>query len=364
MADGRSEATMKAVILAGGAGTRLWPVSRASRPKQFHPLVGERSLIQQTFDRLRGLFPAQDIYVCTVADYAAPTRDQLPELPPENIIVEPASRNTGPALGLIATRLHARFGDTVVATVHADHRIERPEAFVAAIERAIRAVQAHPRAVATIGIRPTRAETGYGYIRIGESQDGGDLFAVEQFVEKPDAGRAEQFLADGRYLWNAGYFIWSTGRMLALVEEHMPQVAAGLARIRAAFGTPAEADVVRAAYAGMPSVAIDTGVMERADPVVVVPAEMGWSDVGSWERLHEVMPAGEDGVVALGPHVGVENHDCLFVSDGRLIAAIGLSDLIVVVTEDVVLVCPRGRAQDLKALMDRLRKEGLERYLD
>jgi mannose-1-phosphate guanylyltransferase len=357
---------VKAVILAGGAGTRLWPVSRASRPKQFHALVGERTLLQQTFDRLRSLLPAADIFVCTVADYAEPTRAQLPELPAENILLEPASRNTGPALGLIATRFHARFGDGIVATVAADHRVERPEAFVVALAAAERAVAERPRAVATIGIRPTRPDTGYGYIRMGAPWEGAaaGIRRVEQFVEKPDTARAEAFLADGSYLWNAGYFIWSSARMLELIECHMPAVAAGLDPIRAALGTPKEEAVVREAYESMPSVAIDTGVMERADEVVVVPAEMGWSDVGSWERLHEVLPADDQGVVAVGSHVGLDDRDCLFFSDGSLIATLGLQDLVVVASEGVVLVCPRDRSQDLKRLTDRIRERGLGRFLD
>jgi mannose-1-phosphate guanylyltransferase len=357
---------VKAVILAGGAGTRLWPVSRTSHPKQFHALIGNRSLVQQTFDRLRGLLPAEAIFVCTVEAYAGPTREQLPELPPENLLLEPASRNTGPALGLIATRFHARDGDGIVATVAADHRVERHEAFVAALETAGRAVAQRPAAVATIGIRPTRPDTGYGYIRMGEPWEGGiaGVYRVQQFVEKPDEARARAFLADGRYLWNAGYFVWSSARMLELIDQHMPKVAAGLARIRAALGRAEEADVVRAAYEAMPNVAIDTGVMEHADEVVVAPAEMGWSDVGSWERLYEVLPASAEGVVTVGPHVGVEDRNCLFFSDGRLIATIGLQDLVVISTGDAVLICPRERSQDLKRLMDRLRESGLGGHLD
>jgi mannose-1-phosphate guanylyltransferase len=357
---------MKAVIMAGGTGTRLWPISREARPKQFQALLGDRSLLQQTYDRLRGLVPASEVFVCTVEAYTAATREQLPELPAENLIIEPAARNTGPAIGLVATCLHHRFGDTVVATVAADHLVQRPEAFTQALELAAAAVAERPAAVATVGIRPTRADTGYGYIRIGErlrAEERGEIYQVEQFVEKPDAERAELFVASGRYLWNASYFVWSTARMLALVDRHLPDVAEGLRRIGRALGTPGEAEVLQAAYESMPKVAIDNGVMERADEVLVVPAEMGWSDVGSWDRLHEVLSTAPDGVVARGPHVGIDDRNCLFFTSGRLVATLGLEDVVVVETEDAVLVCHKSRSEDLKRLMDRLRQAGKGHYL-
>jgi mannose-1-phosphate guanylyltransferase len=357
---------IKAVIMAGGTGTRLWPVSREARPKQFQALLGDRSLLQQTFDRLRRLVPPSEIYVCTVAAYTEATREQLPELPAENLIIEPAARNTGPAIGLVAARLHHQFGDTIVATVAADHLVQRPEAFAEALELAAAAVAERPTAVVTIGIRPTRADTGYGYIRLGDlvrAGEHGAIYAVDQFVEKPDPQRADEFVASGRYLWNASYFVWSTARMLALLDLHLPEVSEGLRRIGAALGTVAEEQALRAAYGSMPKVAIDTGVMERADEVLVVPAEMGWSDVGSWERLHEVLRSDANGVAACGPHVGLDDRDCLFFASGRLIATLGLEDVVVVETEDAVLVCHKSRSGDLKQLMDRLRQAGRGHYL-
>jgi mannose-1-phosphate guanylyltransferase len=357
---------VKAVILAGGTGNRLWPASRESRPKQFLPLVGERSLLQQTYDRLRALVPASDLFVCTAATYRGLVAEQLPELPAANIVVEPNQRGTGPAVGWIATRFHHLFGETVVATIAADHVVRRPEGFTRALALAARAVRDRPTAVVTIGVRPTGPDPGYGYIRTGDlirADEDGALYAVDCFVEKPDAARARDFLDEGRYLWNASYFVWSTGRMLSLLNRFLPEVASPLDRVRPALGTSQEETALAAAYAGLPKVSIDTGVMERADDVLVVPAEMGWSDVGSWERLHEVLPAGERGNVAVGQHVGLDDQDCFFVSGGRLVATIGLKDVIVVETEDAVLVCDRSRSQDLKKLMDRLRQAGCEQFL-
>lgn len=352
--------------MAGGTGTRLWPASREGRPKQFLALIGERTLLQQTYDRLRSLLPASEVYVCAVEAYEAVVREQLPELPAQNLILEPVARNTGPAIGWIATRLQHRFGNTVVATIAADHVVRRPEGFTRALALAFRAVQERPTAVVTIGIRPTRPDPGYGYIRMGElfrAEQAGSLYAVEQFIEKPDAARAREFLADGRYLWNASYFVWSTERMLALFDRFLPEVAANLARAREALGTPAEAEALRAAYAVMPRVALDTGIMERADDVLVAPAEMGWSDVGSWERLHEALADREGEAVVIGPHVGLDDGDSLFFSQGRLIATLGLRNVVVVDAGDAVLVCDKNRSGDLKKLMDRLRQAGLEHYL-
>jgi mannose-1-phosphate guanylyltransferase len=352
--------------MAGGSGTRLWPVSRESRPKQFQRLVGDRSLLQQTCDRLLPVLSMADIHVCTIDAYAPLVRDQLPDLPAENLIVEPAARSTAPAMGLVALLMQRRYGETAVATIAADHVIRRPDAFAQALQAAFAAVRERPSAVVTIGIRPTFPDTGYGYIRMGglvRAGEAGSVYAVEEFVEKPESERAREFVADGRYLWNASYFIWSTSRMLALLDRHVPEVAAGLKRIDAALGTAGEEMALREAYTAMPKVAIDTGVMERADDVLVIPAEMEWSDVGSWERLHEVLSAGTGDVVAIGPHVGLDDRDCLFYSEGRLIATLGLEDVVVVETDDAILVSHKSRSQDLKKLMDRLRQAGRGHYL-
>jgi mannose-1-phosphate guanylyltransferase len=354
---------MKAAIMAGGSGTRLWPLSREDQPKQFHALIGAESLLQQTFARLHRLLAPEAIFVCTLDRYADATLRQLPALPPENLIVEPAARNTGPAIGLVAATLQHRFGDCVVATVAADHAVRRPEAFATALASAGSLVAADPERIVTIGIRPTRPETGYGYIEAGELLGAAGTepaYRVVQFVEKPSLETAERYVASGRYLWNASYFIWSSRWMLGLFDRFLPDVAATLAEITAHLGTARVGEVVAEAYRKMPRVAVDTGIMEKAPNLVVIPVEMGWNDVGSWDAIHEELQETAGGVAAVGPHVGLDDRNTLVYSTGRLVATMGLDNIVVVVTDDAVLVCDRNRSQDLKKLMDGLRLAGRE----
>jgi mannose-1-phosphate guanylyltransferase len=354
---------MKAAIMAGGSGTRLWPLSREDEPKQFHPLVGEESLLQQTFARLNRLLPAGEIFVCTLDRYADATLRQLPALPPENLIAEPAARNTGPAIGLVATTMQHRFGDTVVATVAADHAVRQPDAFCRALAFAERLVAEQPERIVTIGIRPVRPETGFGYIEMGEpvsESDAGTAYRVAQFVEKPSLETAERYVAAGNYLWNASYFVWSTRWMLSLFDRFLPDVAGALGSVAAHLGTARSADAVAEAYREMPRVAVDTGIMEKAPNMLVIPAEMGWNDVGSWEAIHEELRGSAAGVAAVGPHVGLDDQNVLVYSTDRLVATMGLDNIVIVVTGDAVLVCDKSRSQDLKKLMDRLRLAGRE----
>lgn len=359
-----SQVSVKAAIISGGTGTRLWPLSREATPKQFHALGGERTLLQQAYDRLRRFLAPDDLFVCTVERYVALTREQLPELPADNVLVEPAPRNTGPAIGLVAASLHARCGECVLATVAADHVVQRPEAFEAAVRLAAAVVAREPEALVTIGIRPTRAETGFGYIELGERVEapewGGAVHRVRRFVEKPDRETAQRYVASGQYLWNASYFAGRSDRLLALYDRHLPEVGAALRRIEAAVGAPEEPAVVREEYRHLPKVSFDTGIVERAEAVWVVPAEMGWSDVGSFELLYDVLARQPGETVARGRHVGVGDTGCLILAGDRLVATLGLENVVVVDTGDAVLVCNKASSQDVKKLMDRLRAAGEE----
>jgi mannose-1-phosphate guanylyltransferase len=358
---------LKAAIMAGGTGSRLWPLSREATPKQFLALGGERTLLQQTYDRLRRFLAPADVFVCTVARYVAPVREQLPELPEANVLVEPSARNTGPAIGLVAATLERRCGDCVIATVAADHVVKRPEAFEAAVRLAAAVVAAAPQALVTIGLQPTRAETGFGYIELGEPVaipgQTGAVHQVRRFVEKPDRATAEEYVASGRHLWNASYFVCRTERLLELYDRHLPEVGAGLRRIGEALGSAGEMTVLEETYRDLPKIAFDRGIVERAEEVRVVPAEMGWSDVGSWELLYDVLAEAPGETVSRGRHVGVEDNGCLILAGDRLVATLGLKDVVVVDTGDAVLVLNKARAQEVKKLMDRLRAAGEEPLL-
>jgi mannose-1-phosphate guanylyltransferase len=353
--------------MAGGTGTRMWPLSRGATPKQFHALGGERTLLQQTYDRLRRFLAPDDLFVCTVERYVALVRSQLPELPEEHVLVEPAARNTGPAIGLVAATLQRRCGECVIATVAADHVVTRPEAFEAAMRLAAAAVAAEPRALVTIGLRPTRPETGFGYIEVGEAVplDGqeGPVHRVRRFVEKPDRPTAEAYVAGGRHLWNASYFVCGSSRLLELYDRHLPEVGAALREIGRAIGTPDEAGVIQEAYRRMPKVAFDRGIVEQADEVQVVPAEMGWSDVGSWELLYDVLAEAPGANVSRGCHVGVDDSGCMVLAGDRLVATVGLENIVIVDTGDALLVLNKAHAQEVKKLMDSLRAAGQEPLL-
>jgi mannose-1-phosphate guanylyltransferase len=359
-----SQIALKAAIMAGGTGTRLWPLSREGRPKQFHALGADRTLLQQTYDRLRRFLAPADLFVCTVERYVALTREQLPELPPENVLVEPAARNTGPAIGLVAAVLQQRCGDCRLATFAADHVVQRPEVFEAVVRLAAEAVTAEPEALVTIGIRPTRPETGFGYIEVGDAvEEPRGIYRVRRFVEKPDQETAERYLASGQFLWNASYFLAHSARLLELYDRHLPELGAGLRRIGEAVGTPEEAQVIREEYRSLPKVSFDKGIVERAAAVRVVPAEMGWSDVGSWELIYDLLAAEPGATVSQGRHVGLDDQGCLVMAGERLVATLGLENVVVVDTGDALLVMNKARAQEVKQLMDCLRAAGEEARL-
>ena len=354
---------MFAVIMAGGVGTRFWPRSRRHRPKQLLPIAADASMIRVTVDRLRPLLEPHQILVVTGALQADAIRAELPEVPAENVLVEPRGRNTAPCIGLAAAVLRARgAGRETMVVLAADHVVRRETEFRAAL-RACDQLLAAQDHLLTLGIRPHRPETGYGYIRSGAVAATVDQLAfrrVERFVEKPDAVTARALVADGQHLWNSGMFAWRVDRIHAELVAHLPEIAAGLAQLQAAWGTPAWQPALNSAYAGFPAQSIDYGVMEKSTDVWVAEVDIGWSDVGSWASLPELRQTDAHGNVLPEGSLGLDAERNIVDVRGKTVVLLGVSDLVVVDEPDALLICSRDRAQHVGTIPERLRQAGRE----
>ncbi|WP_285723533.1 mannose-1-phosphate guanylyltransferase [Geothrix rubra] len=347
---------MVAVVMAGGRGTRFWPRSRNARPKQFLAIVGTETLLHQTVRRLEGHVAPERVFVVTTEDLAEETRRMLPELPPENVLVEPEGRNTAPCLALALVQIERRFPGSVMAVLSADHWIGDRQRFLEDLDTAARHA-ATARELVTFGIRPTYPETGYGYI---ESEGEGAVLQVKAFREKPPVEVALQYLESGRHYWNAGMFVWTLADLRAGLEAHAPEV---LAPLDAWSRDGADPRTLAAAYRQLPQVAIDVALMEKAKSVAVVPARFSWSDVGSWPAAIEFQDADAQGNVSQGDTLLLDTRNSAFFGGRRLIAASGVEDLIVVDEPDALLICHRDRAQSVKQIVERLKAEGREDLL-
>ncbi len=356
--------TLCAVVMAGGSGTRFWPLSRRRRPKQLLPLAGDRSLLRATVDRLGALVPPERVLVVTGSAVADAVRAELPEVPAENILVEPEGRDTAACVGLAAWTVARRWPSAAMVVLPADHVI--PDG--AALRRALAAAVAVARArdgLVTLGIRPARPDTGFGYVELGEAEgtaDGLPVHRAVRFVEKPDRPRAEAMLASGRFRWNSGMFAWTTGAIEGAIRAHLPALAAGLDALFRQAESDGMAAALAARYPGLERISIDYGVLERAERVWVLPVELGWSDVGAWPGLEEVLTA-EDGVVKVGDVLALDAAGSVVVSDGPLVAVVGVRDLVVVATRDAVLVVPKDQAQRVREIVELLRASGRDDLL-
>lgn len=356
---------MYAVIMAGGAGTRLWPRSRKDRPKQFHSLTSDRSLLQDTVARLDPLIDAEHIFIIANKDHVKSIREQLDWLPESNIIAEPAAKNTGPAVGIMAAILHHKDPDAVMLVLPADHFIAKGEEFRSLLQLAEDTIR-EDDFLLTLGIKPTYPETGYGYIEIaGEYKEVGDekVFWVKSFKEKPDLETAQAYVASWRYVWNSGMFIWKTSTILNRFEKYAPEIYEGLMRYQKAIGTLKEVEELTKVYKSFPSISVDYAILEKSERVLVIPADIGWSDIGSWGALYDLLSFDKGTNVVTGRHVGLDTYNSLIHGGSRLIATIGLDNIVVVDTDDVLLIMPRGRSQDIKKLLDKLQKQGKTEYL-
>ncbi|MFZ5815408.1 MAG: mannose-1-phosphate guanylyltransferase [Bacillota bacterium] len=341
----------RVVLMAGGRGERFWPRSRPDFPKQFLDLEGKGSLLRTTFDRITKLIPATNIYVATLARYRDLTLRALPELSEDHLILEPVGRDTAPSLGLAALWLHLEDPDTIMVALPADHMIDDEPQFLATLEAAIAAAASGPYLV-TLGISPTRPETGYGYIRLGELHDqfhGFSVFKAQRFVEKPSREVAEHYQRSGDYLWNAGMFVWQVGVLLEEIQLRMPELHHVLHSLGALGSRKAVAQALQDVFPTAPRLSIDYGVMERSDRVLVVPSHFGWDDLGSWASVERISPSNNDGNIIRGNVLVHDAHGVIV--DGvpnRLIGLVGVRDLIVVDAEDALLICAKTHAQDVK----------------
>lgn len=361
---------MHAILLAGGHGTRLWPVSRRSAPKQLQPVLGRETLLRAAWKRLRGGLPASRILVVTNAAQAPLIRRDLPELPEANLLVEPERRDTAMAIGFGAAVAAARDPKTVVATINSDAYVRDQKEYWRILRLAERVARKGRRLI-LIGVRPSYPETGYGYIRMGSqvarvprgkgTHD--EVFEVEGFREKPDLETAKAYVSQWEYLWNPTLLVAPAAVLLSRFRAHLPKHARALDRIRRAWRTPRRDAAVAGAFAAVEPISVDYGLLEKEKGMRVVPADFGWADVGHWRAVHEVLASRPKANVARGRHLAVDSEgNLLYGFTGRLIAAVGLTDMIVVETEDVVLVCPKSRAQDVKKLVERLGKKALKRF--
>jgi mannose-1-phosphate guanylyltransferase len=359
------------LIMAGGSGTRLWPLSRSNRPKQLLPIVEGKSLLQLSYERLRGMLPADQIYVCTASAHAAMVMENLPELPAGNLLGEPMGRDTANAVGFSAAILQKRDPEGVFAVVTADHVIKPVEQFQKSLSTGFEVVARKPAALVTFGIVPTYGHTGLGYVHRGESLGIDGAYSVLGFYEKPDKEMAERFVDSGRYYWNSGMFVWRCDTVLKELSTHLPGSHRGLAQIVEAWGTPRQEAVLREVYPRLPKISIDYAVMEPASRqkgeanVTVVEMPVEWLDVGSWPAVADILPLdGHNNAVSCPTGLFLDSDDTVIVSQdaNHLISTIGVSDMIIVHARDATLICHKDQAQRVKELVAKVKEKFQDKF--
>jgi len=357
---------MLVLIMAGGAGTRFWPKSRERRPKQLLPIIGEGTMLQNTVQRLLPMVPAENIFVISNQVQYDGIVQQLPMLPLENIITEPRPKNTAACIGLGAVLLQQRASDEVMVVLPADHLIGDDEIFCETLLNAGK-IAAEKEVLITIGIQPTYPATGYGYIQYGHDKipvGPATAYRVKTFAEKPNLETAKSFLDSGDFLWNSGIFVWRLPVIMAQLEEHLPHHYDGLREISRALGTPEQSGTIDRVYQQIKSISIDYGVMEKAKNVVVLRGQFRWNDLGSWDEVYKLLPKDQEYNATNGhQHVLLDSNGCLVDVPGKTVAAVGLRDLMVVETEDALLLCPRSRAQEVKDLVELIKRRKLQHLL-
>lgn len=344
-----------ALIMAGGRGERFWPKSRKNLPKQFLSLTDDgKTMIQHTVERILPLVDMEDIYIATNKDYKALAEEQLPGIPRENILCEPIGRNTAPCVGMGAVYMNKKYEDALMIVLPSDHLIKYNSMFVNVLKDACEVAEKNNN-LTTIGITPNYPETGYGYIKFDAGKNSGRSYGVECFVEKPNLEKAKEYVADELYLWNSGMFVWKISSILDNMKQFMPETYEGLMKIKDAIGTEEEEQTLKAEFEKMESESIDYGIMEKAKNIYVVPGTFGWDDVGSWLAVGRIRKSNEYGNVVSGNVITINSRNSIIEGNEKLIATVGVNNLIVVDTEDALLICEKDYAGDIKKVLENLR---------
>ena len=352
-----------ALIMAGGRGERFWPRSRRNMPKQFLSLTDDgKTMIQLTVERIMPLVDIKDIYIATNKDYRQLALEQLPGIPEENILCEPVGRNTAPCIGLGAVHIAKKYEDAIMLVLPSDHLIKFNKMYLTTLRDACRIAEKGTNLV-TIGIMPDYPETGYGYIKFDAKEPEGGAYRVDRFVEKPSLEVAKEYLAAEEYLWNSGQFIWKVSSILKNLKQYMPDTYERLLRIQEAIGTEEEEQILDREFQEMDSQSIDYGIMEKAKDIYILPGAFGWDDVGSWLAVERIKKTNEFGNVVNGNIITVNTKNCIIQGGRKLIAAVGLQDLIIVDTEDATLICEKDNTGDIKKVLENLKICNRDEYL-
>ena len=354
-----------AVIMSGGRGRRFWPLSRASRAKQLIPLLDGKTLLESTLERVSPLFEPDRTLIVTQDLQAEATSRAIEAFEGVRLLKEPVGKNTAACVAYASYYAREVFGDAVLAFLPADHVIGDVKAFRRVLSAGIEFV-GKTGALLTMGIKPDRPATGFGYIRLGEpvqELNGAEFFRVGEFVEKPSLERAERYLETGEHLWNAGMFVFKASVIIDEIKKFLPRIDSGFEKCRSAFGTPDEARRLAECYSAVEEISIDYGVMEKTDNACVVPADIGWDDVGSWDSFAKYLKKDTSGNSVHGPHVSIDTADCIVYTDNQVVATVGLNDITIVATDDAILVMRRGKGEAVKALTDLIGDRGFDGLL-
>ena len=352
---------MKLVIMAGGKGTRRWPVSRAGKPKQFQCLTGDKTMLQETYLRLRQIAEPEDIFIATNAEYVGEVEKEILEFPKENIIAEPIGRNTAPSIALAAAIIATKDENEIMGVFPADHFIENPQVLLTAIQKGKEFLEKNDQYLLTFGITPSAPETGYGYIKKDgdlEKVDDVQIFKAEKFVEKPNYETAQKYLESGDYLWNSGMFLWKTKTIIEKFKAYVPDDYNRLMRIRDSVKAGNYAEVLEKEFPEMDKNSIDYAILENEPDVAVIPLEMPWSDVGSWTALKDTLISKSSENFVRGEHINFDSENLLVYGSDKLITTIGVKDLIIVDTNDAILICDRNKSQLVSDVVKKLEADG------